>query len=168
MRLHRTLNVPEGADVSELEAVIVPATRRHIAQSRQQMLSSMVLMGINRIIVTRGRIRAQMGFRIDTKDYATASASQKFDFKNETQAKYGWILSPVKASTKTTVAYVSSSEKNSESELNVEASLTGEVDLQFKSDVFPLERFADAGVISTIQGNTANPAANQPVTSLTP
>ncbi len=164
-RMRRTLKLPEDADLSDAEAVVVPAARRHMAQSRQQMLSSMVLMGINRVIVTRGRIRAQMGFRIDTKDYATASASEKFDFKNETQARYGWFLSPVSASTKTTVAYVSSSQKDSETELDVSANLTGEVDLQFKSDVFPLERFADAGVIAGIQGNTANPAANQPVTS---
>ena len=164
-RMQRTLKLSDDADLSDAEAVVVPAARRHMAQSRQQMLSSMVLMGINRVIVTRGRIRAQMGFRIDTKDYATASASEKFDFKNETQAKYGWFLSPVSATTKTTVAYVSSSQKDSDTELDVSANLTGEVDLQFKSDVFPLERFADAGVIAGIQGNTANPAANQPVTS---
>ncbi len=167
-RLRRTLNVPEDADLSEVETVVVPAARRHIAQSRQQMLSSMVLMGINRIIVTRGRIRAQMGFRIDTKDYAKASSAEKFDTKTEAQFKYGWFLSPVKGSIKTSVAYVSSSEKDSETEINVNANLTGEVDLQFKSDVFPLERFADAGVISSIQGNTANPAANQPITSISP
>lgn len=165
--MRRTLKLGEDADLSDAEQVIVPAARRHIAQSRQQMLSSMVLMGINRVIVTRGRIRAQMGFRIDTKDYATATASESFDFKNETKAKYGWFLSPVSASSKTTVAYVSSSQKDSENEINVEANLSGEVDLQFKSDVFPLERFADAGVISGIQGNTANPAANQPVTAQT-
>ncbi|MFA8440280.1 hypothetical protein [Yoonia sp.] len=167
-RMRRTLKLDEDADLEDAEMVIVPAARRHIAQSRQQMLSSMVLMGINRVIVTRGRIKAQMGFRIDTKDYATASASQSFDFKNETKAKYGWFLSPVSATSKTTVAYVSSSQKDSENEINVEANLSGEVDLQFKSDVFPLERFADAGVISGIQGNTANPAANQPVTATTP
>ena len=167
-RMRRTLNLPSDADVSEVEEVLVPASRRHLAQTRQQMLSSMVLMGINRIVVTRGRIRAQMGFRIDSKDYATASASERFDKKTEAQVKYGGWLSPVKGSLKTTVAYVSSNEKNSENELNVEANLTGEVDLQFKSDVFPLERFADAGIISTIQANTANPAANQPVTATSP
>ena len=165
-RMRRTLNLNEDADLEDVDAVIVPAARRYIAQSRQQMLSSMVLMGINRVIVTRGRIKAQMGFRIDTKDYATASASKSFDTKTEAQARYGAWYTPVKASVKTTVAYVSSSQKDSENEINVSANLSGEVDLQFKSDVFPLERFADAGVISGIQGNTANPAANQPVTSI--
>ncbi|MDJ0994563.1 MAG: hypothetical protein QNI90_13385 [Dinoroseobacter sp.] len=164
-RLRRSLNVPEDADIENIEEVVIPAARRRLAQTRQQMLSSMVLMGINRVIVTRGRIKAQMGFRIDTRDAATASASNSFDFKNETQTKFSSFLSPVSASSKTSIAYVSSSQKDSETEIDVSANLTGEVDLQFKSDVFPLERFADAGVITTIQGNTPNPSANAPVTS---
>lgn len=164
-RLRRSLNVPEDADIENIEEVVVPAARRRLAQTRQQMLSSMVLMGINRVIVTRGRIKAQMGFRIDTRDAATASASNSFDFKNETQTRFSSFLSPVSASSKTSIAYVSSSQKDSETEIDVSANLTGEVDLQFKSDVFPLERFADAGVITTIQGNTPNPSANAPVTS---
>ena len=51
-----------------------------------------------------------------------------------------------------------------ESEIDVQADLTGEVDLQFKSDYFPLERFATTGVIAQIQQNTPNPGANKPVT----
>ncbi len=65
------------------------------------------------------------------------------------------------------MAYVSSSKKDSESEIDVEAELTGEVDLKFKSETFPLERFADAGAIGSIQGNTAVPAANKPITGNT-
>ena len=165
-RMRRTLNVPEDADLENIEEVVIPAARRRLAQTRQQMLSSMVLMGINRVIVTRGRIKAQMGFRIDTKDHAKASAASSFDFKNETTAKFSSFFSPFSATSKTTVAYVSSSQKDSESEIDVSANLSGEVDLQFKSDVFPLERFADAGVITTIQDNTPNPSANQPVTAM--
>lgn len=158
-RMRRTIGLSEDADLSDVEAVVVPAARRHLAQSRQQLLSSMILMGLNRINVTRGRIKAQMGFRIDTSDAATASASRKFDLKHENQAKYGGFLSPVSASQKTSIAYVSSSQKDSENEIDVSANLTGEVDLQFKSDLFPLERFADPGMIANIQTNSANPSA---------
>ena len=42
------------------------------------------------------------------------------------------------------------------------ADLTGEVDLKFKSDYLPLERFAQPNLIGLIQGNTPNPAANTP------
>ncbi|MFV0385040.1 hypothetical protein [Paracoccus sp. (in: a-proteobacteria)] len=161
------LNLPEqpaGLDEETIETVLVPAARRRIAQSRQQTLATMVLMGMNRIVVTRGRIKAAMGFRIDTTDASRAESAQQFDMKHEHEAKYGWFLSPVKASMKTTVSYVSSSKKSSESEIDVSADLTGEVDLQFKSDYFPLERFADTAVIAQIQQNTPNPGANKPIT----
>ncbi len=153
-----------GVDEDAFETVLVPAARRNLAQNRQQVLATMVLMGINRIVVTSGKIKASMGFRIDTTDRARAESASKFDTKTTAKGKYGAFFSPVSYSVKTTVAYVSSSKKDSESEINVEADLTGEVDLKFKSETFPLERFADAGVLSNIQSNTPNPAANKPVT----
>ena len=163
------LNLSEDVTVDDdsIEEVLVPAARRRIAQSRQQTLATMVLMGMNRIVVTRGRIKAGMGFRIDTTDRSRSEFASDFETRTESKAKYGWFLSPVSASVKSSVAYVSSSKKNSESELDVSADLTGEVDLQFKSDYFPLERFADTGVIAQIQQNTPNPGANKPVTGAT-
>lgn len=163
----RDLNLseqPSSVDEDTIEALLVPAARRKIAQSRQQTLATMVLMGMNRIVVTRGRIRAAMGFRIDTTDTSRTESAKQFDLKHEHQARYGWFLSPASASLKTTVSYVSSSKKSSESELDVSADLTGEVDLRFKSDYFPLERFADTAVIAQIQQNTPNPGANKPIT----
>lgn len=163
----RDMNVPEDQSIDDddsLETVLVPAARRKLAQSRQQVLATMVLMGINRIVVTSGRVKASMGFRIDSTDRARAESASQFDFKNETSFGYSSWLSPVSASSKTTVAYVSSSKKNSESEINVNADLTGEVDLKFKSETFPLERFADTGVIGNIQQNTPVPGANKPIT----
>ncbi len=151
-------------DEQSLEDSLVPSARRKMAQGRQQTLATMVLMGMNRIVITKGRIKAGMGFRIDTTDRSTSKYASNFETKHESQAKYGWFLSPVSASVKSSVTYVSSTKKDSESALDVSADLTGEVDLQFKSDYFPLERFASTGVIAQIQGNTPNPAANKPVT----
>src|SRR5262249_16072500 len=67
------LGVSDDIDLSDeaAEEKLVPAARRHLARSRHQLLSTMVLMGINRIVVTSGRINAKMGFRIDAKDHAT-------------------------------------------------------------------------------------------------
>lgn len=162
----KELNLTENVEADEetIEVILMPAARRKIAQSRQQTLATMVLMGMNRIVVTRGRIKASMGFQIDTKDISHAESAEKFDSKTNIKARYGWFLSPASASVKTTVSYVSSSKKSSDSEINMEADLTGEVDLRFKSDYFPLERFADTGVIAAIQENTPNPGANTPIT----
>lgn len=166
----RDLNLtePVSLDDDTLEEMLVPAARRRIAQSRQQTLATMVLMGMNRIVITRGRIKAGMGFRIDTTDRSQSESATNFETKSELKARYGWFLSPVSASMKSSVAYVSSSKKSSESEIDVSADLTGEVDLQFRSDFFPLERFATTGVIAQIQENTPNPAANKPVTGAAP
>ena len=42
----------------EIEKKLVPAARRRLAAGRQRLAATMVLMGINRIVVTDGRIKA--------------------------------------------------------------------------------------------------------------
>jgi hypothetical protein len=170
--LRGTFGLQEDVDLDDesAEQKLVPAARRKLAQSRQQLLSTMVLMGINRIVVTSGRIRATMGFRIDAKDVAHAQSASQFDWKNETKASaggglVGWLSGGPRVETKNTVAYVSSTKKDSSDELNVEADLTGEVDLKFKSDYFPMERFAKPEMLALIQGHTPNPVANTPTTA---
>jgi hypothetical protein len=60
------------------ELALVTAARTQLARQRQQLLASMVLMGINRIVVTDGRISAKVMYQfqaIDTmKKARTASA----------------------------------------------------------------------------------------------
>ena len=58
-----TLGLDEDVDLSDeaAEEKLVPAARRYLAKSRHQMLSTMMLMGINRIVITSGRIYAQIG-----------------------------------------------------------------------------------------------------------
>ena len=147
-----------------VEEKLVPAARRHLAKSRHSLLSTMVLMGINRIVVTSGRIAAKMAFRIDTKDRGSAQSASQFDFKNENLTSYagGFFGVGFAGYNKQTIAYVSSSKKESSDEIDVNASLTGEVDLKFKSDYFPMDRFAKPEMLALIQGHTPNPSANTP------
>lgn len=164
----RELGLSQDVELDEknVEEVLVPAARRRLAQQRHQLLSTMVLMGINRIVVTSGHINAQMGFTIDTSDAGTAESASQFDFKNDTIAGGGFLGFGMVS--RNQVAYVSSTKKGSSDSIDVHADLTGEVDLKFKSETFPLERFADMGAINQIQGNTANPAANTPQSATTP
>jgi hypothetical protein len=153
-------------DDDTAEEVLVPAARRRLAQNRHQMLSTMVLLGINRIVITSGKIRAEMKFAIDTKDFGKVESASQFDFKNETTGSYGgglssWFGGP-QFRTKNTVIYVSSTQKESTDDIRVHAGLTGEVDLKFKSDYFPLNRLATPQMLAAIQGNTPNPATNTP------
>jgi hypothetical protein len=157
------LELPEDVDVSDdtAEETLVPAARRKLARGRQQMLSAMVMMGVNRIVVTSGKIRATMGFRIDAHDHATAQTASEFDETNVSTAT-GWFGFGGAASVNA-VTYVSSTKKDSTDDLDVHADLTGEVELRFKSDYLPLERMATPAMINAIQGNTPNPAANTPM-----
>jgi hypothetical protein len=161
----RDLGLSGDVDLDDktAEEVLVPAARRRLAQQRHQLLSTMVLMGINRIVVTSGRIYARMGFHIDASDTGAAESATQFDARNDTIAGGGFLGFGMIS--KSSVAYVSSTKRNSTDEVNVEADLTGEVDLKFKSETFPLERFADTNAITQIQGNTANPGANTPLSS---
>src|SRR5215831_24696 len=85
------LGLSEDVDLSDdtAESTLVPAARRKLAENRHSMLATMVLMGINRIVVTSGRIRATMGFRIDTTDTGQAHTASEFDASNEVTTGFG-------------------------------------------------------------------------------
>lgn len=159
------LNLSDSVSLDEdaIQEVLVPAARRRLAQSRHQMLSTMVMMGINRIVVTGGKIRATMGFHIDATDKLHQEKATDFDFRAAASGSFGF--GPWSVSASTSVSYVTSNRQTSDSELNVEADLTGEVEIHFKSDYFPLERFANSGAINRIQSHTAVPESNAPTSN---
>jgi hypothetical protein len=159
------LDLTESVDISDASAIedtLVPAARRKLAQSRLKMLSTFVLMGINRIVVTGGKIRATMGFHINTRDQAHAEHAEGVDFRTSASGSFGAGLWSAAASV--SVAYVSSTRADSNAELNTQTDLTGEVEIHFQSDYFPIERFADAAGIDKIRSNTPVPSANVPTT----
>src|SRR5207244_3492044 len=97
---------------------------------------------------------------IDTTDRLHQEHASDFDFRTGAAGSFGY--GPWSASASMSISYVTSTRRQSDSEINVDTDLTGEVELHFKSDYFPVERFANSGVLGTIQGNTAAPAANTP------
>lgn len=156
----------------EEEVRLVQAARLQMARSRQQMLASMVILGINRIVVTDGAINAKVIFDLKANDQAsrTARASlydrQASSNRNTTVAgaHFGWGGAASKnvnqQSHVTTVA--SSVDEESESKAQLKAKLTGEVRVNFKSDYFPMEKLATPGMLSTIQGNATPFDPNEP------
>ena len=160
------LHTSASLDESSIEETLLPAARRRLAETRLQMLSTMVLMGINRIVVTAGKIRATMAFHIDTSDSAFERTAEDVDARVAVRGHYNALVWGVEASA--SLAYVSSKRAGSDAEINTSTDLTGEVELHFKSDYFPVERFANAGTLRTISGNTAVPEANPPPTFAPP
>lgn len=68
-------------DEETIEEKLVPAARNDLARSRQSLLATMLLMGINRIIVTDGKINAKLKFDFRARDHMTTYA-QAWDYKN--------------------------------------------------------------------------------------
>lgn len=157
------LSADVGLDEDSIEDQLVPAARRRLAESRLRMLSTLVMMGTQRIVVTGGKIRATMGFHIDTTDRTHEEHATDLDFRHAASGRFGF--GPWSASASLSFAYVRSTRADSDAELNVDADLTGEVDLRFKTDYIPLQRFANSGTIDTIRSNTAVPEQNAPSTS---
>jgi hypothetical protein len=68
-------------DEETIEQHLVPAARNDLAKQRQSLLATMVLMGINRIIVTDGKINAKLKFDFRARDQMTTYA-QQWDYQN--------------------------------------------------------------------------------------
>jgi hypothetical protein len=69
-------------DEETIEQQLVPAARNDLAKSRQALLATTLLMGINRIIVTNGRINARMNFQFTSRDVGTKTATD-YDYENQ-------------------------------------------------------------------------------------
>ncbi|MEQ9258878.1 MAG: hypothetical protein RIG84_07245 [Roseovarius sp.] len=169
-----SLGLPFDLDPSDEEVLnqeVVPAMRKNIAMSRQKLLATMVLMGINRIVVTDGKIQASVMFNIDTKDVLrrnqeiNTSFEQDYNMRhNKKKKKNGWWIFSNTKETERTKLNVSTNvdtdqTDESESKTNLKAKLTGNVDLRFKSDYFPLEKMMD--MLGTNQ-TVLNQVAQQP------
>jgi hypothetical protein len=145
------------------EGLLVQAARLQMARSRQQLLASMVILGINRIVVTDGAIKAKVIFSLAASDQARRGASaslydaQSSMNRNVTVAGaggWGWGAASQNVNEQRHVTTVKSAvDESSESKSEVNAKLTGEVNVNFKSDYFPMEKLASPGMIAAIQGN---------------
>lgn len=153
---------PEDIDEETLETVVVPDTRRQLAEMRHQSLATMVMMGINRVVVQDGEINAKLIFHVD--------ASESMDFTFNENKPTNWTL-PGRAGRNSFAAsgiLVSTTSVNTQSDLNLRADLTGEVKIRFKSDYFPLERFADSNAIQLINSRAKVPVQAPPAAPALP
>ena len=142
---------PQDIDDGSVDDVVVPAAKRSLAEQRQQTLATMVLMGINRVVVDDGEILAKLMFHID----ATETTALKFD---QTKTTVGNMASTGGRSQFTAQGVmVNTTSLNAQSDLNVRADLTGQVSVKFRSETFPLERFADSAAIQLINQNAKVP-----------
>jgi hypothetical protein len=182
-------------DEETVEQTLVPAARRRMAMDRQQLLATMVMMGINRLVVTDGRIEASVLFELDTKDSVTRHYSTTADRQHErdsqsesggegsySRSSGGWFSDDVerkstwynKNTTHDNAKFKVSTTRSedSTSKVDLHAKLGGKVNINFKSETFPLDRMVDVLQINQIQekvpGNTSAAQPVQPATAQTP
>lgn len=186
--LARVNSLPVDTPITSLdddmvEEKLVPAARTQLATSRQQLLATMVLMGINRIVVTDGRISAKVLYDFQAKDnYKKQLSATQFDYGDQysytgegssesetiggersrthdeagrinTEDRDGSYYSKgtYKYNNQPVLTLASATNETTDAALTTKASLAGMVDINFKSDYFPLEKMADSFQIAQIQ-----------------
>jgi hypothetical protein len=154
-------------DDEENERQLVREAKMQMARTRQQSLATMVLMGINRIVVTNGHINAKVVFDMRASDQAKRRrrAEMADAEKQHASSQTGWFTNlvggyDVSHDHETTVR--SSVDETSESKAEVKANLTGDVRIQFKTETFPLERMVDLIGMQNLQ-QKAQPVPSRPV-----
>lgn len=161
--LRGALGLAEDESVSgaDPESGLVPLVRRNLARQRQQMLATMVMLGMQRIVVESGRLNAAMRFHIDTRSAAASDQGSTFDEHNVIQAGMNYGIGPwgVDVKMTNTIGYVSTERNQTTEEMNTSLDLNSSVELYFKTDYLPLDRMAGKGQVDRIKVNTLNPDA---------
>lgn len=112
---------PEDLSDDTVEDVVVPAARRSLAEQRQQTLATMVMMGINRVVVSDGEITAKLVFHVD----ASETTEVRFD---QTKTTVGSMAKTAGTSPFSAQAIlVNTTNVNAQSDINVRTDLTGQV-----------------------------------------
>jgi hypothetical protein len=146
---------------------LVPVARAAMARGRQETLASMVMMGLQRIVIDGGRLNASMRFHIDATSAAEDERGSRFDLEHESEAAMRAQFGPwgAAARMKNTIGYVSTERTVTEEAINAELDLDSSVELVFRTDYVPLERLAGADEVERIQLNSINPAAERQAAS---
>jgi hypothetical protein len=161
----------EGAELTPefLEQELLPVARTRLAKARLQTLSTMVLLGMNRIIIKDGSIGARLRFRAAASDHAAVQYATSDDPQTggEAWGRRAGSSEPL-ASTKVSTVGV-----NVQSDSELKAELFGEVKINFASETVPLDRFIDDAKRSLLERHSRNvptmPArAAEPLRLVTP
>lgn len=142
-----------------LEQRVLPQVRTHVGAERQQLLATMVMLGMNRVAVKDGSITAKVMFRATANDAAKVGYAAGSDPKSVADWGERGSLSYSGASN----TMVSTLGVNAQSDTTLRADLFGEVKLNFVSETLPLDKLADAAKIALVQRNSAVARVAAPV-----
>jgi hypothetical protein len=132
----------EGQELSPelLEEQILPQVRTKVAKQRLQTLATMVLLGMNRVVVKDGSVAARLRFRAAASDHAAVQYAASDDPTGGRGSEWGERGSRAYSLPSTKVSTVG---VNVQSDSELKAELFGEVKINFASETVPLDRFVD-------------------------
>jgi len=160
----------DGEELSEefLEETLLPVARERVAQQRLSTLATMVLTGMNRVVVRDGSIGARLRFR------ASAADTTALEFATSNDPTTGATEWGRRATQPSAITKVSTVGVNAQSDTELEARLYGDVKINFASETVPLDRFVDQAQQSLLERHSRGrqspqrSAGNQPQSTPTP
>ncbi len=162
-----TLERALGATASEartvvdgdLETTLLPLVKRKLARERQSMLATMVLMGLQRVVVDDGHIHASMRLQVDARSAAEQAKAEQFDTRVETEASGSFGVGAWGASARmaASVGYVKSDEQFTSEDIAVSAGLRSSVDLRFRTLPLDVTRMAGGRKLDSLVGKSMVP-----------
>ncbi|MCB0571542.1 MAG: hypothetical protein KDC66_17350 [Phaeodactylibacter sp.] len=126
---------PVKLDDEAVKAKLMDA-KLQMAKERRALLRETLLMGVSRMVVTDGKIRANLSFKLDTDTYVERESEVAAEDRTTGIGFKGFQIR-VNSTTSQSQAYSGGSETVSSS-----ASMDGHVEINFKSDYFKLDNFA--------------------------
>ena len=139
----------EGQELTTelLEQQVLPQVRLKVGGERQQLLATMVLLGMNRVVVRDGSITSKVMFRAAARD----AAGVQYATSSDPKAVANWGERGSETYGAQTSTMVSTVAVNAQNESNVRADLFGEVKLNFVSETLPLDRLAEPAKVALLQ-----------------
>jgi hypothetical protein len=135
----------------------LPAAREQVARQRLQTLSTLVLLGMNRVVVKDGTINARLRFRAMASDRTMIDYATGDDGAPRADGtEWGRRGSRTYAAPITKVATVG---LNAQTDSELKAELFGEVRINFASETVPLDRFVDEAQRRFVERHARAPQA---------
>ena len=118
--LEATEDEVSSVDDADLDGTLIPLIRRKLGRDRQSMLATMVLQGMNRVIIDDGQIEASMDLAVDARSTAEQTTAERLDTRVTTSASgsFGMGVWGASASLSATVGYVKSDEQFSREDMS--------------------------------------------------
>ena len=158
----------EGFDPAEPEEGLLGKVRAYLSRKRQKVLASLLTLGMNRLVIDHGKIKAGMNFSIDARSAAEENRARRSEMRHSSTigGSVGFGPWSVNASMTNSIGMVNTSQSHRREEMNQRVNMNADIELHFHSDYMPLNRLAAADSVQRIRAASANPAA--PVASEPP